>query len=56
MKKNRFPLYFMVLIGIGFLFITACENENDVVFDTFNTDSKTRNLIVVISDYNVPQS
>jgi UDP-2,3-diacylglucosamine pyrophosphatase LpxH len=50
MKKNRFPLYFMGLIGMGFFFLTACEKENNVVFDTFNNDSKSRNLIVVISD------
>lgn len=40
----------MGLIGIGFLFFTACEKENDVFLDTFNNDSKSRNLIVVISD------
>jgi UDP-2,3-diacylglucosamine pyrophosphatase LpxH len=50
MRKNKFLLYFMGLIGMGLFFLTACEKENDVVFDTFNNDSKSRNLIVVISD------
>lgn len=50
MRENRFLLYFMGLIGIGLLFLTACEKDNDVVIDTFNNDSGSRNLIIVISD------
>ena len=50
MNKNRFPLFFIIIIGIDFFFLTACKKENNVIYDTFNTDSKSRNLIVVISD------
>jgi len=32
------------------VFFSASEKENNVIYDTFNTDSKSRNLIVVISD------
>lgn len=50
MKKNRFPLFFMVIIGIVFSFLTSCKREKNLVIDSFNTDSKSRDLIVVISD------
>ncbi len=49
MKNNRLLPFSMLIIGIGFLFLTACKKNNEV-FDPFNTDSKLRNLIVVISD------
>lgn len=50
MKNNRLLPFSMLIIGIGFLFLTACKKQNNEVFDPFNTDSKLRNLIVVISD------
>jgi len=50
MKKNNISLLFMGLIGMTFFFLTACERDDDAVYDTFNDDSGLRNLIVVISD------
>jgi UDP-2,3-diacylglucosamine pyrophosphatase LpxH len=50
MRKNKIPLYFMVLTGMILFLLTSCENEYNVVVDTFNNDSNSRNLIVVISD------
>jgi hypothetical protein len=49
MRKNIMP-FFMGIVGMGLLLFTACEKEDDVVFDTFNNDGTSRNLIVVISD------
>jgi len=50
MKKNLLPSHLMGLIGITVFLLTACEKEDHVVFDTFNNDSKSRNLIVTFSD------
>ncbi|MCK9625821.1 MAG: metallophosphoesterase [Bacteroidales bacterium] len=49
MKKNL-PLNLIGLMVIIICLFTSCEKENIKVFDIFNTDSETRNLIVVISD------
>jgi len=41
---------FIALVVMIICLLSACNKEDDVVIDTFNTNSGTRNLIVVISD------
>lgn len=49
-KSVARPTSFIALVVMIICLLSACNKEDDVVIDTFNTNSGTRNLIVVISD------
>ncbi|MBE0649696.1 MAG: metallophosphoesterase [Bacteroidales bacterium] len=50
MKKKTSLFHFLSFIGIITCLLPACNKPLNKVFDSFNNNSKERNLIIIISD------